>query len=46
MVRLSAVAQDDYKKILRWSRDNFGQMQAQIYKATLDLAAEGLILRA
>jgi len=42
MVRLSAVAQDDYKQILRWSRDNFGQMQAQIYKATLDSALKDL----
>ena len=42
MVRLSAVAQDDYKQILRWSRDNFGQMQAQVYKATLDSALKDL----
>ena len=42
MVRLSAVAQDDYKQTLRWSRHNFGQMQTQGYKATLDLALKDL----
>lgn len=41
-VRLSAAAQEDYKQILRWSRDSFGQLQARVYKVTLDLALKDL----
>ncbi len=41
-VRLSAAAESDYEKILRWTTDNFGLVQARVYADTLSLALQEL----
>ena len=41
-VRLSNAAGADYKKILRWTVDNFGLEQARVYAATLSSALKDL----
>lgn len=42
VVRLSAVAEMDYREILRWTVNAFGQAQAQVYAETLASALRAL----
>ena len=41
-VRLSAAAEADYQKILRWTVENFGTAQARHYTDTLSSAMKAL----
>ena len=41
-VRLTDTAAKDFKGIVRWSRDRFGERQARVYGATLALALRDL----
>ena len=41
-VRLSAAAEADYRQILRWTKENFGLSQAQVYADTLSSALKAL----
>ena len=41
-VRLSAAADADYERILHWTVDNFGLVQARVYADTLSLALQEL----
>ena len=41
-VRLSAVAEADFRQILRWTVDNFGSAQARVYADTLSSALKAL----
>jgi len=41
-VRLTAVAQQDFRDILRWTTEKFGVNQARTYAETLSLALEDL----
>jgi toxin ParE1/3/4 len=42
-VRLSAAAEADFQRILRWTREHFGEAQApRVYAATLSAALEAL----
>jgi toxin ParE1/3/4 len=41
-VRLSAAAEADYRKILRWTVENFGSAQARNYADTLSSALQAL----
>ena len=42
-IRLSAAAQSDFKKILAWSVNEFGEAQARRYADTLSSALEALM---
>jgi toxin ParE1/3/4 len=37
-IRLAASAEDDLRSILRWTKDRFGEAQAQTYAQTLKAA--------
>ena len=41
-VRLTASAEADFKQIVRWSAQQFGDVQARLYAQTLSLAIEAL----
>jgi plasmid stabilization system protein ParE len=41
-VRLSAAAELDFAYILKWTADNFGALQARIYRDALDQAIDEL----
>jgi toxin ParE1/3/4 len=41
-LRLSASAEQDYRKILQWSAERFGARQARVYATTLRLAFTAL----
>lgn len=41
-VRLSAAAEADYQRILRWTVENFGSAQARVYAETLTSALKTL----
>jgi len=41
-IRLSAIAEQDYREILRWTVANFGRVQANIYAGTLSNALRDL----
>lgn len=41
-VRLSAVAEVDFRQILRWTVDHFGSVQARVYADTLSSALKAL----
>ena len=41
-VRLSAVAEADFRQILRWTMENFGSVQARNYADTLSSALKAL----
>jgi toxin ParE1/3/4 len=41
-IRLAASAEADMRRILRWTRDRFGEAQAQTYAQTLRAALEAL----
>jgi toxin ParE1/3/4 len=41
-VRLTAAAEADFQDIVRWTAENFGDMQARIYARTLSMALEAL----
>ncbi len=41
-VNLSSAAEADFRQILRWTLDNFGQTQARIYAETLSSALKAL----
>ncbi len=42
LVRTTATAKTDFSKILRWTSDQFGAAQAQVYVETLTQALEDL----
>lgn len=41
-VRLGAAAERDFANILRWTRKNFGERQARLYRETMRLAIREL----
>ncbi len=41
-VRLAAAAEDDFRNILRWTSEQFGEAQARVYAQTLTRAIEAL----
>mgnify|MGYP001207911760 CR=1 FL=1 len=41
-VRLTAAAEADFREILRWTLEQFGEAQARIYAETLSTALEAL----
>lgn len=41
-VRLTYQAEQDYFEIVKWTAENFGERQAEIYAQTLSLAVETL----
>jgi toxin ParE1/3/4 len=41
-VRLTAAAEEDFRDILRWTAERFGQAQARSYARTLSAAIEAL----
>jgi toxin ParE1/3/4 len=41
-VRLTAAAEADFEKILRWTVDQFGEAQARIYAETISAALKDL----
>ena len=41
-VRLAAVAEEDFRNILRWTAERFGETQARLYAETLTRTVETL----
>jgi toxin ParE1/3/4 len=41
-IRLTAAAEADFQDILRWTLEQFGEVQAQVYADTLSTALESL----
>ena len=41
-IRLTAAAEADFQGILRWTLEQFGELQAQVYADTLSAALESL----
>ena len=41
-VRLAAAAENDFRNILRWTSERFGEEQARVYAETLTWAIESL----
>ena len=41
-IRLTAIAEDDYRHILRWTAEEFGARQAYVYAETISAALEEL----
>ena len=41
-VRLAAAAEDDFRNILRWTQERFGEAQARAYADTLTRAIQAL----
>ncbi len=41
-IRLTDTAAEDFKSIVRWSRERFGERQARVYAATLASALQEL----
>ena len=41
-VRLTAAAEDDFEQILRWTVDQFGEVQARLYAETMSAALNDL----
>ena len=41
-VRLAAVAEEDFRNILRWTAERFGETQPRLYAETLTRAVETL----
>lgn len=41
-VRLTAAAEADFRNILHWTREQFGETQARVYADTLTAAVEAL----
>lgn len=41
-VRLTAAAESDFKRIIEWTIDHFGEPQARAYAQTLSMALEAL----
>ena len=41
-IRLTSAAEDDFRNILRWTRERFGEAQARAYADTLTRAIQAL----
>jgi len=41
-IRLAAAAEDDFKQILRWTAEQFGEQQARVYAEILSAALDEL----